>query len=1054
MDAQGQVGTTQIHLLLRRATRGELKPRGTRVDIPRSTPPAVGPKARLRRNIHNAVDPRFLGTFAIVFARPQSILHVPDTPFPALPRHSGTARPTSRCLRPSQDASTVAPRLPRPRTVLGERDPENDHPEKKPPPRKACPPRATSRATSSAYDWDDDIPELPERKRADDIDHERSDGKPTERTDSRVADSKIDRRGDRTVLEASSPEDASPRRDEIPPTPVSERTVPTRTLRVPVYSVAGRRLSAHDLLREKIRNTGTDSRHARRLLARIVSADADGRIGRSDLGAVLRRFNLDSGPDTVDSLASRFQSRDGNERCLLSEFLRWALPDQSCAATDVGPGTASGARRPATARVRMPPDEPAWTARPSRPSRPSTARDARDAFPPTVSPAPGNGLSSRDAEALLREKMREKFGDGGKRLRQAFRHFDRDDDGFINEDEFWNVLRGFFVYVEAWAFEDLFLRLCASETRESRASKRGISRDAFVEFFGAGNPAPSKRPEASSDARKEASKKCDEAFQNLEAAFAKTRRRVQTETNTNTSRLARSMRQRGVHVPESPSEPALTLLEARAALGKEGDPALVRRLKSVSDASVDGFVARSAALRVAKRCASGTVDAAAKETTRDFDGRDGGGNGGPSAILGIETCLREKLDARRISGERAFRLLFDRKGKGWIDREGMARVLHEFNVPASAEEVAALVAKHDGAWMGKMTARHFCRRLLRTDFPNAENAAARSADRVVACFHRALCDALEKKGERVTRRDALAAAARATKNARASLGASAASAAADAAALSFSEDVISRGAFIAACQRAVRAAEETVAARAPHREPVGLEALGGDRYEPVFAKTPPRFPTKTNFGFCLKTAREKFHERMPARGASEIQKCARLFDPDHAGYVTFEAFRTAMNALGLGTIDEETMAAAFARLASRMNTGDPKNVTPATSAFVRAFLPPRVAVDRPEKKTVLAALVRSKAVTESDVRDVLAACDVEVEDPAHIARLIRRSAAIGGEGTLDYAQLAVMVSRPETVPRRIGSPTPAVNHCDVEDFEVRNVSPQTRPTFPPTPPER
>jgi Ca2+-binding EF-hand superfamily protein len=573
------------------------------------------------------------------------------------------------------------------------------------------------------------------------------------------------------------------------------------------------------------------------------------------------------------------------------------------------------------------------------------------------------------------------------------------------------------------------------------------------------------------------------------------------------------MRARGVRVPEPAPEPALTLPEVRAALGRESDPALLRKLKTASDERADRLVTRSAARAVWRRHATGVAGAAEKEAMRDFDdgfGRDllelqhtrgstvGGATsrgarreapavavnpehafrdgfgppGGPHATASIEAALREKLEARGVSGERAFRLLFDREGRGWVDRASLADALHRFNIPASEAEVDALVARYDGAGDGaRIGAADFCERLLAPDFPTAAEKEKRRADGVVSAFRRAFKDEVSRHrgdgiGEdddaaTVSTRDALSAAARAAKAAKCrTLGASAARAAA-ATSLTDSGHVRVE-AFVSACQRSIREAEALALKHAPFREPTGFEALGGEHYAPVSARTPPPFPAKPDVARFLRMARDKFAERVPLKGASETTKCARLFDPDRLGYVTPASFRRAMATLGLDAIDEETFAKTFARVAKETETVT-RNAASAvcgTSAFVRAFLPARVAVDRPARNAVLAALEQSEAATEAEVRAVLEACDVDVEDPARVARLVRLSRRNGKNENenenekrkLDYAKLAGMVSQPEPRVRKATSPTPVVDHCTTDLLEIWDASPPSTPSFPPTPP--
>ena len=285
----------------------------------------------------------------------------------------------------------------------------------------------------------------------------------------------------------------------------------------------------------------------------------------------------------------------------------------------------------------------------------------------------------------------------------------------------------------------------------------------------------------------------------------------------------------------------------------------------------------------------------------------------------------------------------------------------------------ALIARYDGAGDGaRIGAADFCERLLAPDFPTAAEKAKRRADGVVSAFRRAFKDEVSRRRDNgidedddaatVSTRDALSAAARAAKAAKCrTLGASAARAAA---ATSLADSGRVRvEAFVAACQRSIREAEALALKHAPFREPTGFEALGGEHYAPVSARTPPPFPAKPDVARFLRMARDKFAERVPLKGASETTKCARLFDPDRLGYVTPASFRRAMASLGLDAIDEETFAKTFARVAKEAETVS-RNAASAvcsTSAFVRAFLPARVAVDRPARGAVLAALEQSEA---------------------------------------------------------------------------------------------
>ena len=1068
-----------------------------------------------------------------------------------------------------QDESTVAPHRRRTRTILGDRDPVPQQEEAvsqfsaerdRRLPKTRPPYYVKSSATSSEYDWDDDTLDVDVQKSLDasgcdfvvpgadlressfaEPPRAREDSVPRRNTLRFDADADAALESFASSKRAISPNLAgdsitSERSEEEPFSPAEAArdakrggegrgTRGSRVVRVPVYSVAGRRLSVRELLREKTRSMARSSDGARRLMRRVAGVDRDGRIGGETVAAILRSFNVASDADVVDAVTSELD-RDADGRVALAAFVEWALPDESCAATDVGPGTKSGARRPATARVRLEeqPSLPALANRPFADSTDSVGADLSKRAETTsgenrpekiavFASSFSKPLSARDAERLLRRKMGEKFREGGKPMRRAFRSFDVDGDGFLDEREFFAVLDRFHVAVAPDERAKMFAAFAGDvENADSSKTPKRVSMDAFLEAFGAPERSVAEKQKRAlnvADAvRADASARFADGEQRLEAAFARARRRARTESKTRASRV---MRARGVRVPEPAPDPALTLPEVRAALGREGDPALMRKLKTASDERADRLVTRSAARAVWRRHAAGVAGAAEKEAMRDFDDgfgrellelqhtrgstvggatsrgarreapavavnpehafRDGfGPPGGPHATASIEAALREKLEARGVSGERAFRLLFDRESRGWVDRASLADALHRFNIPASEAEVDALIARYDGAGDGaRIGAADFCERLLAPDFPTAAEKAKRRADGVVSAFRRAFKDEVSRRRDdgidedddaaTVSTRDALSAAARAAKAAKCrTLGASAARAAA---ATSLADSGRVRvEAFVAACQRSIREAEALALKHAPFREPTGFEALGGEHYAPVSARTPPPFPAKPDVARFLRMARDKFAERVPLKGASETTKCARLFDPDRLGYVTPASFRRAMASLGLDAIDEETFAKTFARVAKEAETVS-RNAASAvcsTSAFVRAFLPARVAVDRPARGAVLAALEQSEAATEAEVRAVLEACDVDVEDPARVARLVRLSRRNGkneNETTgreLDYAKLAGMVSQPEPRVRKAVSPTPAVDHCATEALEIWDASPPSTPSFPPTPP--
>ena len=956
---------------------------------------------------------------------------------------------------------------------------------------RAPPPFAVK---DSEYDWDEDVPELPlpaQSTRASPV--HAVENHATCPSDEGLPPTPFAARVETT--DCSLPIDASARgtTDRESPEPLGKNT---RTVSIPVYSVAGRRVPVRDMLVEKTRSMGANANSTRRLLRRVANVDADGMMSRGGAKSVLRSFNLEASDDVVDGLFCKFKRDDVTGSVPFLEFASWAMPDEQCAATEVGPGTLSGMRRPATAKNYLDYSNGTST------SRPSTASGTASAGVLLRSTS-STHLSVHDAEVLLRKKMREKFGGSGHAQKRAFQSIDLDDDGFISEVEFGNLLKRFFINVSPDGVDELFRIFTKGE-------QRGISFDTFVSHFGEGDAGTSTSGydaiQSAKDARSKAQNKFTAGFEKLEAAFARTRRRAHKKANT---RAHASMLDKGITMPSKSPEPALNLLEVRAALGEDSDPALVRKLKNVADDDANGLISRSMARLVSKKHQLHIADAAEKEYMRDFNdgfGRDlldvgargssligatarGARVGAPAMAMNptagfrgkfgkpsgvhsvncVEIALREKLEQRGVStSERTFRLLFDKSNVGYIDFDSLSRVLHEFNVPVTEGEVNALLAKYDTSGSGKIKIKDFCAKMLASDFPTEVNRKVRNIDAIVSTFYRDLCDALGKvdtsgDGAFVHRRDALSCAAKAAKSASARLSASAAKAAADEASdfgHANTADLIGCTTFVAHCQRAVRHAEEVLLSNVTVKEPTGFEALGWEHYVPVVAQTPPPFQHKMDHVKVLKLARDKFSDKVPSKGVSETKMCIVLFDPGRKGFVTFETFQRGLKNLGLGSVDQATLRAGFESVTSQTKNGSKGSSN--TSSFVRAFLPPRIAMDRPEKRDIVSALVRSNAVTESDVREVLAACDVAVDDAAvaRLVRLSRRNPGLGKQSPgyangldyhLDYQKLAGMVAKPEFVEKKTGSPTPKVNHCEVEKWQVAEVSPPQTPPFPPTP---
>ena len=222
----------------------------------------------------------------------------------------------------------------------------------------------------------------------------------------------------------------------------------------------------------------------------------------------------------------------------------------------------------------------------------------------------------------------------------------------------------------------------------------------------------------------------------------------------------------------------------------------------------------------------------------------------------------------------------------------------------------------------------------------------------------------------------------------------------------------------------------------------GFDALGKNSYEPPRAPTPPPFPRRLHVAAIVALATEKMLQRTP-RGWSEAKQLARAFDPAGSGTVSRASFRDALARVGLASVSDADVDAAFARLA-----GDAFASTDEvpTAAFVRRALPPSYA-ERPARADVLRELRDAGAADERDVRAVLSSCGVEMDEAA-VARLLR---ACEGRRAKDRTWCASPPSprrnraRGDPSPRRPPSIT-ASRGVDARPREDASEKSTTRPT--------
>ena len=797
---------------------------------------------------------------------------------------------------------------------------------------------------------------------------------------------------------------------------------------MPVYSVAGRRATLDELLREKIQQGSRAGGHQAMKAFRSLCAKGT-RADREGVRRALERFNIVSTDDVLDAVMTRFDV-DGDGVIDFREFATAILPEDFPAADvaasfETRGGSAKAVRRSSSGE--------------------NNAANSNSANAPSVSSLVGAAGTAEAVTKLLRVKIAAKYAAGGAASRRAFASLDEDGDGALNLAEFRRCLSNFLIAPP----EETTLALYAAH---ADANLGGIPYATFASaFFPPPAVDPAMDPAAAAAIREEAHRARDAAAARLAAAAAEAEERGG----------------------------AMTFADARDALGPYADVALARALLDASGADIDGRVTAAAAAAAVAKLRAGDADVAVRRAQRGFVdgfGRDlaekrGRASAGPVAEPAalspeaLESILREKLAGRgpgggaRACARRSFARL-DARRRGWIGKEEFGDALRQFHVPVRPGDVDALVARFDASGTGRVSLADFVERIAPADVPNARETAA-NARQAAADFFRTLSGLLAEAERRgggggtVARDEATAAAKLAAEAARVRLPASAAHHAADAAADDASRRRVRAKEFAAAMRiAATRAAaaddddddDDCVADRvavgaSSERRRVrlsGFDALGENSYEPPRAPTPPPFPRRLDVAALAALATEKMLQRTP-RGWSEAKQLARALDPSGSGSVTRASYRAALARVGLAAVSDDDADAAFARLAGDAFAS--VDEVP-TAAFVRRALPPSYA-ERPAKADVLRELVDAGAADERDVRAVLASCGVEMDEAA-VGRLLRACEGEEGEGP-DMARVAAAVSAPEPRARRPVTPTPAVDHCESEVWDARTHEKTTVP---------
>ena len=774
---------------------------------------------------------------------------------------------------------------------------------------------------------------------------------------------KTKKKADTTTKHAhfdANPESAPIDRPHTPPAieaAPSPRKTPTRKATVPVYSVAGRKVSLFDLLREKILASGEgDSIAAQRAFQ--LAADRDGKIDAVAIAAVMRRFNVSATDDAVAAVMTRL---DPAGRGLVDHraFLEAVMDEEVVGYTSTS--------------VSIP------TTPESFHGKPKPAKD--------VAQYGGDVTAMRE---LIIDKIAQKFEGSVASLRKAFNSFDADGDGAVNESEFRAVLANFLIVPPADVLSSLFA------THADPATGR-MSFNGFVAGFVPEDIAAGIDPDAEAKIRDGFTDKISGPGDALASAAAA-------------------------------KGGSLLFADARDVLGPDADPELVRRLKELGDDCREGLIPTESLRDAVVEHQKSLSDAAVAQAKRDFiDGFGKGVQKGKTPPIAapkpmdaddVEEILREKLAAKSAGGaaerRKAFHI-FDKTNKGFIDRDAMVEALHHFHLVLRPEDVDSLMAKYDSSGGGKISFQDFTDKLLPDDYPTASAKKARVVDAKIAGFTMELTGLLTEIEEMggvsgsVARSEAIRAAEQAAKDARVRLPPSAAHHAADAASIDAhlaEHPRVEPAKYIQSIVSIVRAAEEGAIETAGYEKEGVSEKFGDNSYVAPVALTDAGFAKKMSTAELLVVVSEKFSAKVPA-GKAATWYYGQLMETGDGGAVTIDVFTRALSSVGLGAVEASDADALFAKITDGAST-----IT--VAQFTRALAPgpvrrPDANKLRESFETVDKAQVG--ALSEEDIRGVLVACDVEV-DQAAIDRALSQCAADtdlrgpDAKGKIDYERFA------------------------------------------------
>lgn len=205
----------------------------------------------------------------------------------------------------------------------------------------------------------------------------------------------------------------------------SRRTV---KVKLPTYSLGGKRVSLETLLREKINQRTRGGANLLLRQFRELDADLSGSIDKQELSEFLGQYNIRLESAVLDNVMRKYD-KDGDGSIDYTEFAKNVLPEDFPSANE-----------PAYKGFQLKSQESPQKPKPHSKPNPDNQWSAAGRPSRTV----------ESIEELLRNKIAERQAGGTTSLtglRRAFRHFDQNDSGSITTRQVREVLDKFNVYV-------------------------------------------------------------------------------------------------------------------------------------------------------------------------------------------------------------------------------------------------------------------------------------------------------------------------------------------------------------------------------------------------------------------------------------------------------------------------------------------------------------------------------------------------------------------------------------------------------------------------------